>query len=170
MIILDSRRPKDFAKVQALLTRRPTPEIKVRATVEKILREVERGRDAALVRINNRFSGYQITKATLRVKGKFRAPPAKVRQALAAAEANIGDFARATRPRDWSRRNRQGASVGENFPALGRVGVYVPGGTAPLVSTALMTVVLARVAGVIASVGVQHCPAVVTSGSGCMSS
>ena len=148
MRLLDSRRPKDFAKVLGLLTRRPTPEAKVRSAVERILREVERGGDRALVRIQNRFSKKKISKVTLRVKGKFRSPSAKVRAALAAAEANIADFAKTTRPRDWSRRNRQGASVGENFPALGRVGVYVPGGTAPLVSTALMTVVLARVAGV----------------------
>ena len=148
MRLLDSRRPKDFAKVLGLLTRRPTPEAKVRSAVERILGEVERGGDAALVRIHNRFAKKKISKATLRVKGKFRTPPVRVRAALAAAEANIADFAKATRPKDWSRRNRQGASVGENFPALGRVGVYVPGGTAPLVSTALMTVVLARVAGV----------------------
>ncbi|MBM4455636.1 MAG: histidinol dehydrogenase, partial [Verrucomicrobia bacterium] len=146
--ILDSRRPKDFTRVLALLTRRPTPDRKVRAQVEKILREVERGGEAGLIRIQNRFSKKKISKATLRVRGKFRAPPEKVRQALAAATANIVDFAKATRPKDWSRRNRQGASVGESFPALGRVGVYVPGGTAPLVSTTLMTVVLARVAGV----------------------
>jgi len=148
MRILDSRRPKDFGKVLRLLTRRPAPEPKVRAAVERILRDVERGGDAALVRIHNRFAKKKISKATLRIKGKFRAPPAKLRAALATAEANISDFAKVTRPKNWSRRNRQGASVGESFPALGRVGVYVPGGTAPLVSTALMTVVLARVAGV----------------------
>jgi histidinol dehydrogenase len=37
--------------------------------------------------------------------------------------------------------------VGEKFDPFDRVGVYVPGGTAPLVSTALMTALLARVAG-----------------------
>lgn len=148
MRILDSRRPKDFTKVLGLLTRRPEPEAKVRSAVARILREVERGGDAALVRIQNRFSQNRISKATLRVREKFRAPSGKVRAALAVAQANIADFAKATRPKDWSRRNRQGATVGENFPALGRVGVYVPGGTAPLVSTALMTVGLARVAGV----------------------
>jgi histidinol dehydrogenase len=37
--------------------------------------------------------------------------------------------------------------VGEKFDPFERVGIYIPGGTAPLVSTALMTVVLARVAG-----------------------
>ena len=37
-------------------------------------------------------------------------------------------------------RNGQGAQVGERFDPFQRVGVYIPGGTAPLVSTAIMTV------------------------------
>ena len=44
-------------------------------------------------------------------------------------------------------RNSHGAAVGEKFDPFQRVGIYIPGGTAPLVSTALMTVTLARVAG-----------------------
>ncbi len=42
----------------------------------------------------------------------------------------------------------QGAEVGERFDPLTRVGIYVPAGTAPLVSTALMTLSLAEAAGV----------------------
>ena len=49
---------------------------------------------------------------------------------------------------DWVCRNEQGAEVGERFDPLRRVGIYVPAGTAPLVSTAIMTVSLARAAGV----------------------
>jgi histidinol dehydrogenase len=45
-------------------------------------------------------------------------------------------------------KNEQGAEVGERFDPLNRVGVYVPAGTAPLVSTAIMTVSLAAAAGV----------------------
>jgi len=44
-------------------------------------------------------------------------------------------------------RNSHGAAVGEKFDPFLRVGVYIPGGAAPLVSTALMTLPLARVAG-----------------------
>ena len=44
-------------------------------------------------------------------------------------------------------RNSHGAGVGEKFDPFQRVGIYIPGGTAPLVSTALMTVTLAKVAG-----------------------
>src|SRR5437899_5932160 len=44
-------------------------------------------------------------------------------------------------------KNSHGAAVGEKFDPFQRVGIYIPGGTAPLVSTALMTITLARVAG-----------------------
>jgi histidinol dehydrogenase len=43
--------------------------------------------------------------------------------------------------------NSHGAEVGEKFDPFERVGIYIPGGAAPLVSTALMTVTLAKVAG-----------------------
>src|SRR5436190_11385335 len=44
--------------------------------------------------------------------------------------------------------NAQGGEVGEVFHAFERVGIYVPGGTAPLVSTSIMTVAIAAAAGV----------------------
>src|SRR5436190_6321834 len=43
--------------------------------------------------------------------------------------------------------NSHHAAVGEKFDPFHRVGIYIPGGTAPLVSTALMTVTLAKAAG-----------------------
>jgi histidinol dehydrogenase len=45
-------------------------------------------------------------------------------------------------------KNRQGAITGERFDPFRRVGIYIPGGTAPLVSTAVMTCTLAEAAGV----------------------
>jgi histidinol dehydrogenase len=45
-------------------------------------------------------------------------------------------------------KNRQGAITGERFDPFQRVGIYIPGGTAPLVSTAVMTCTLAEAAGV----------------------
>jgi histidinol dehydrogenase len=70
------------------------------------------------------------------------------RRALRAAHANVTSFARRSLRRSWSGRNAQGAKVGERFDPFRRVGIYVPGGTAPLVSTALMTCTLAAAAGV----------------------
>ena len=70
-----------------------------------------------------------------------------LRAAVAEAEKNIAAFAKKSLRKNWSAKNSHGASVGEKFDPFTRVGIYIPGGTAPLVSTALMTITLAKVAG-----------------------
>jgi histidinol dehydrogenase len=69
---------------------------------------------------------------------------------VAAREAHkrITAFARAGMRKDWSMSSPRGGMLGEQFVPHDRVGVYVPGGAAPLASTVLMTVTLAKVAGV----------------------
>ena len=54
-----------------------------------------------------------------------------------------GDTRQTNQSQDWKMTNEQGAEVGEGFHPFERVGIYVPGGTAPLVSTAIMTVAIA---------------------------
>ena len=75
-------------------------------------------------------------------------PAPNVIEAVEYAIKNVRSFSRLRKPRSWSRLNREGARVGEKYDPLERVGIYVPGGTAPLVSTALMTIPLAKEAGV----------------------
>ncbi|HXF09556.1 MAG TPA: histidinol dehydrogenase [Desulfuromonadaceae bacterium] len=70
-----------------------------------------------------------------------------LRKAVAEAEKNIAAFAKKSLRKNWQMKNSHGASVGEKFDPFQRVGVYIPGGTAPLASTALMTVTLAKAAG-----------------------
>lgn len=111
----------------------------------------ERG-DAALLELTARFDGAQLTAEQLAVSQAelFSASLAaddSLRVAVTEAEKNIADFAKKSLRKNWSARNSHGATVGEKFDGFGRVGIYIPGGTAPLVSTALMTIVLARVAG-----------------------
>src|SRR5205085_7696741 len=72
---------------------------------------------------------------------------ANLRKAIDTSSRNIELFSRKSLRRNWSAKNPQGATVGEKFDPFQRVGIYIPGGTAPLVSTALMTILLARVAG-----------------------
>jgi len=112
------------------------------------LHAVKTGGDKALVEITNRFSPVKISKADIRLRKKAKAPAKKIVQALKYSLANISSFSGKRLPKAWRARNQEGATVGENFHPLQRVGLYVPGGTAPLVSTALMTVALAKVAGV----------------------
>jgi histidinol dehydrogenase len=70
-----------------------------------------------------------------------------LRAAIAETRKNIEAFAKRSLRKDWAMRNSHGATVGEKFDPLARVGIYIPGGMAPLVSTALMTIPLARAAG-----------------------
>jgi histidinol dehydrogenase len=108
--------------------------------------------DAALLEFTERFDGARLTAEGLAattpefLDASLLADPA-LRQAIAVAGKNIEGFSRKSLRRNWSARNSQGAKIGEKFDPFRRVGIYIPGGTAPLVSTCLMTITLARVAG-----------------------
>lgn len=126
----------------------PEIEQKTRA----ILQAVQTRGDAALLELTRRFDGAEleaeqlaVTRAEL-LTASLRAE-APLRGAVAEAERNVATFARKSLSKNWQSRNSHGAIVGEKFDPFHRVGVYIPGGTAPLVSTALMTVTLAKVAG-----------------------
>lgn len=57
-------------------------------------------------------------------------------------------FSRAGMKKDWKIFSPKGGELGEQFVPYDRVGIYIPGGQAPLVSSVFMTVTLAKVAGV----------------------
>jgi histidinol dehydrogenase len=117
-----------------------------------ILKTVREQGDAALLELTAKFDGAQLTLEQLPVtaaelmNSSLRAD-ASLRAAVKDAHRNIANFARRSLRRGWQARNSHGALVGEKFDPFQRVGIYIPGGTAPLVSTALMTVTLAQVAG-----------------------
>jgi len=117
-----------------------------------ILEAVQVRGDAALLEFTENFDGAKIAAERLAVTQAelFNASLAadeSLRAAVAGAEKNIASFAKKSLRKSWQTKNSHGASVGEKFDPFQRVGVYIPGGTAPLVSTALMTVTLAKVAG-----------------------
>ena len=117
-----------------------------------ILDDVRARGDAALLELTERFDGAALTAEQLPItQAELVAASLKadesLRAAMADAGGNIAAFARKSRRKDWQMRNSHGAVVGEKFDPFQRVGIYIPGGMAPLVSTALMTVTLAKVAG-----------------------
>jgi histidinol dehydrogenase len=117
-----------------------------------ILHEVFGRGDDAVLEFTEKFDGAKLTAEQLAVtQAELMAASLKadesLRAAVAEAEANIASFAKKSKRKTWFGKNSHGASVGEKFDPFTRVGVYIPGGTAPLVSTALMTITLAKVAG-----------------------
>ena len=79
------------------------------------------------------------------------------KRAAGDALARISRFAKAGLRKDWSIQSPKGGTLGEQFTPLDRVGCYIPAGAAPLASTALMTVALAKVAGVQEIVACSPC-------------
>ena len=138
---------------KSLLSRRYAPEEKLVSQVSAILSEVQLRGDEALVEYTRRFDHADLSPQELAVtQAEIETAAGLIKtelvDALQASHRNVQDFALRGMRADWVRKNEQGAEVGERFDPLRRVGIYVPAGTAPLVSTAIMTVSLARAAGV----------------------
>ena len=121
-------------------------------SVQRILNSVRKDGDQALLRMAKKFDNVVMEKKDLRVTDANLSEASQntgkdVIAALKFAHKNIELFHRKGLRKGWKDKNAQGAVIGEKYDAFERVGVYVPGGTAPLVSTALMTITLAKVAG-----------------------
>jgi histidinol dehydrogenase len=126
----------------------PEIENRTRAIVDAVR---DRG-DAALAELTERFNGARLTPDQFGLtKAEYFAAALSVepefREAVVSAHRNILAFAKKSLRKGWRAKNVHGATVGEKFDPFQRVGVYIPGGTAPLVSTALMTITLAKAAG-----------------------
>ncbi len=141
-------RAEPLDRWRATLDRHYEPSPELCARVAEILAEVRREGDAALLRFTHKFDGADLSTSGLRVRdAETRAAlghlDPRVEEALEAAKRNVQEFARQSRRSDWAFENVQGARVGERFDPYARVGMYVPAGSAPLVSSAIMTVALA---------------------------
>lgn len=117
-----------------------------------IIEAVRTRGDEAVLELTERFDGAklladQLPVTTAELMNSSLKADGSLRAAVAISNKNIATFSRKSLRKNWSATNAQGANVGEKFDPFYRVGIYIPGGTAPLVSTALMTITLAKVAG-----------------------
>jgi histidinol dehydrogenase len=132
---------------------RPGIDAEAEATARPVLEDIQRRGDRAVAEYVAKFDGARIPPSRFRVTpeemGQARAEVDRAfKRAAREADRRIARFSRAGMRSNWSIKTPRGGTLGERFQPLDRVGVYVPGGEAPLVSTALMTATLARVAGV----------------------
>ena len=118
--------------------------------VRAIIADVRERGDAALRELTERFDGSKPANLTVEpdeiARAAARTPP-EVRDALAAAMANVEAYHRHQLPDDVVH-ERGGVTVRERHLPVRRAGCYVPGGRAAYPSTLIMTAVPARVAGV----------------------
>ncbi len=121
--------------------------------VDKIVVDVRREGDAALLHYTALIDGPQLTAASMTVSAaEFAVARAAVDPAVMAslekAIANVRSYHAERVPQSWLTDREHGARLGQRCLPLERVGVYVPGGTAAYPSSVIMNIVPAVVAGV----------------------
>lgn len=143
--------PAEF--LQFLQERRTTFYPEIEAQVRAILEQVRTQGDEALYTLTARFDKADLRSSGLEVsEAEYAEAEAAVddefREALQLAIDNITDFHKPQVPRSWFQTRPDGTVLGQQVTPVDRVGVYVPGGSAPLFSCLLMVVIPAVVAGV----------------------
>ena len=126
---------------------------RVEDTVRAILDAVHQGGDDALLRYTRKFDKVRLTPRQLRVteaeiSGAFQHLDPKFALQLKSALQNVQAFYGRPRLKPVKMVDGDGVVLSEKFDPIDRVGVYIPGGTASLVSTVYMTVIPAKRAGV----------------------
>ncbi len=138
--------------VAEFLERSAFPEEAEKAASEVLAAIRARG-DEAVAEYVAKFEGARLQPKQFRVsaaemeKVDAAVSPA-LKRAVKDAYSRVMKFSKASLRKPWTMKTPRGGSAGEFFSPMDRVGVYVPGGTAPLASTSVMTVTLARAAGV----------------------
>ena len=138
--------------VTEFLERSAFPEEAEKAAFEVLAAIRARG-DEAVAEYVAKFEGAKLQPKQFRVsadelKKVDAAVAPALKRAVKDAYARVMRFSKESLRKPWTIETPRGGSAGEFFSPMDRVGVYIPGGTAPLASTSIMTVTLARAAGV----------------------
>ncbi|CAG0946796.1 partial histidinol dehydrogenase, partial [Anaerolineae bacterium] len=118
--------------------------------VARIIADIRARGDAALLDWTRQLDGVSLPSVAVRadeIEAAYAETPAAVRDAMELAAARIRAFHEKQKPKSWIDWDG-GSALGQRIIPLARVGVYVPGGTAPLPSSMLMASIPAQVAGV----------------------
>jgi len=151
--MLDIIRSDDKTSISRLFSARAANLSSAEAVARRIIANVRRQGDRALVRYSRRFDGVDLRKVGMTVTSEeldraFTNLPQNLIEALRVASRNIRAAARRQLPHAWQFQTLPGVKVSQIVRPLERVVCYVPGGRFPLPSTVLMSVIPAQVAGV----------------------
>ena len=141
----------ELAVFEALKARGGEVDARVTVSVQAMIADVKARGDEAVREYTLKFdkadlADYEVPRAE--IEQAFERCDETLMSALAAAENNIRDFHMRQVRQSWHTHGALGVMMGQQIRGLHRVAVYVPGGTAPLVSSVLMNVIPAKIAGV----------------------
>lgn len=121
--------------------------------VRRIIEDVRLFADEAVIKYTRKFDGVKLAARQLRVSeieisAAYQNISPNFVSSLKIIMENIQRFYRKSLKKSFRIRDSEGTMLGENYLPLEKVGVYIPAGGAPLVSTVYMTVLPAKIAGV----------------------
>ena len=151
--VLSYARGSESAKLRAILSRSCDYTPQLEGDVRGIVADVRERGDAALFEHTARLDGVDLAPAGLRVPefdlvSAFRSADPDLICSIRAAAGNIRRFHEAQRRTSWFAEEGDGVILGKRVLPLERVGLLIPGASAPLFSTLLMAAIPAQVAGV----------------------
>ncbi len=140
-------------ELQETLGKRSTGSFpEVEKTVNEIISRVREEGDNALFDYSLKFDRFELNAGNIRVSqeeiDEAAASDPEFMALLERAAANIRDFHEKQKRISWMDMKEDGSMLGQKFTPIDIVGVYVPGGRAPLPSSVLMNLIPAKVAGV----------------------
>ena len=144
---------RNLDSLEKLLRKKRLRKNKIYERVAKILKSVEESGDSALVEYTKKFDKVKISTKEIRISeseisAAFNELDSSLISAFKFAMDNVTKFYRRQIPKSARVKEDNGKTLLSRYVPLERVGVYVPAGTAPLVSSVYMAVIPALVAGV----------------------
>lgn len=126
---------------------------RIEEKVRRIIEDVRTLGDEAVIKYTRKFDAVKLSSKQLKVSqteisGAYQNISPNFVSNLKVVIENVNRFYRKTIRKSWRLKDADGVVLGENYTPLDNVGVYIPAGTAPLVSCVYMTVLPARIAGV----------------------
>ncbi len=138
-------------KKWAELIKRPViNQLQLSKTVEEIIQDVSDNGDEALFKYTQRFDGVTLSKLEVRekeIENSIAQTPQSLKAAINIAYNNIKAFHMAQQRSEATVETMPGVRCWRKSVAIEKVGLYIPGGTAPLFSTILMLGIPAQIAG-----------------------
>ena len=132
------------------ILKRELPAVKAEKTVSEIISDVRENGDEALFRYTERFDSVSLSSLEVskeEIQTALDEVGSSFMSLLSRAAANIREFHEKQLRTGFFFTREDGSVLGQRVVPMDRVGVYVPGGTAPLSSTVLMDVIPAKIAG-----------------------
>lgn len=146
---------EDFdSALDALLAWESVSDSTVQQRVANIIEQVRHRGDAALLEFSSQFDQFEAANVSelvldqTAIAAGYQRLPAEQQQALATAARRVEQYHSHQVSSSWQYEEADGTVLGQQITAMDRVGIYVPGGSAPLASSVIMNAMPARVAGV----------------------